>query len=278
MKNIFIFTLFILFLINKNTVILNILTTYNMWLTTLLPIIFPTLIITDLLLTTDLPNKINKLPLKLYSKIFKCKQIGLYIFIMSIIGATPTNAKILNNLYKNNSIDINDINKILTSCIFFNPILIIKLCNLKILIIMYISNILTGIILRNSIKISNVNKLPIINIKYDINESISSNISIIFNILGTVLFFSVISTLISTNNLYINILTNGLLEITNGLNLIHLIDNLYIKDIISMILISFSSISIFIQIKSIINNIDTYYYFKSRIITLIISVILIIII
>ena len=94
-------------------------------------------------------------------------------------------------------------------------------------------------------------------------------------ILGTLIFFNLIINLLPINNQLLKNIINGLLEITTALSSLKYINiNKTLKIILTIIYLSFSGLSIHIQIKSIFPDTNYKLFFKSRLLTLIISMIL----
>ena len=272
MKKLLTFILFICFIINKNAIIYSASEALNIWSKSLFPVLYPTLILSDVLLASGIINKIPKVLYNIYSRIFKTSPYGLFVFLVSVFSATPTNAKILKDLYDNKLIDKNSLSKILSQTIFFNPILILTFSNLKVLIIMWISNILTSFILRNKL-VSNDTTLKDINFKFNINESIEKNMKTILNILGTLTLFLSLSSIIPIKNQILKTFISGILEITSGFSRIKLYLTSPLNDIMMLIFVSLASFSIIMQIKSILKEtkFDSKYFYVSRFITLILS-------
>lgn len=272
MKKLLTFILFICFIINKNAIIYSASEALNIWSKSLFPVLYPTLILSDVLLASGIINKIPKILYNIYSRIFKTSPYGLFVFLVSVFSATPTNAKILKDLYDNKLIDRNSLSKILSQTIFFNPILILTFSNLKVLIIMWVSNILTSFILRNKL-VSNDTTLKDINFKFNINESIEKNMKTILNILGTLTLFLSLSSIIPIKNQILKTFISGILEITSGFSRIKLYLTSPLNDIMMLIFVSLASFSIIMQIKSILKEtkFDSKYFYVSRFITLILS-------
>lgn len=272
MKKLLTFILFICFIINKNAIIYSASEALNIWSKSLFPVLYPTLILSDVLLASGIINKIPKILYNIYSRIFKTSPYGLFVFLVSVFAATPTNAKILKDLYDNKLIDKNSLSKILSQTIFFNPILILTFSNLKVLIIMWVSNILTSFILRNKL-VSNDTTLKDINFKFNINESIEKNMKTILNILGTLTLFLSLSSIIPIKNQILKTFISGILEITSGFSRIKLYLTSPLNDLMMLIFVSLASFSIIMQIKSILKEtkFDSKYFYASRFITLILS-------
>lgn len=274
MRKIVILLIFVFFVVSKDSVTLSAVEALNVWSKNVFPVLFPTFIISDLLLSTGIINFLTKFGGTLFSKIFNASKYGIYIFFISLISGTPTNVKNLKMLYDNGCVNEIDITKIISFSYFFNPFFIISFSNIKILFILWVSNIITGIILRKVLPDTNKNTFKPVDIKFDLNISIQNNINILLSILGTMTVFFVLSNIIPLNNLLFKTLLSGFLEVTNGLYRV----NTYFfgNEYLFIIIISFGGFSILSQIKSILKDtpINYNYLLLSRIITMIIGLII----
>lgn len=275
MKKLLTLLLFILFIVNKNAIVLAAGDALNIWSKSLFPVLFPTLILSDILLASGVIDKIPKFFYDVYSKIFKTSPYGLFVFIVSVFGATPTNAKILKDLYDSKLIDKNSLTKILSQTIFFNPILILTFSNLKVLIIMWVSNVLTSFILRDAL-VSESSLKASYNFDFNLNKSIEKNMKTILNILGTLTVFLSLSNIVPIKNPILKTFISGILEITSGFTRIKLYTVSPINDILMLTFTSLASFSIIMQIKSILKEtkFDSKYFYTSRILTLFISLLI----
>lgn len=275
MKKLLTLLLFVLFIVNKNAIVLAAADALSIWSKSLFPVLFPTLILSDILLASGLIEKIPKFFYDVYSKIFKTSPYGLFVFIVSVFGATPTNAKILKDLYDSKLIDKNSLTKILSQTIFFNPILILTFSNLKVLIIMWVSNVLTSFILRDALVSESLLKTSY-NFDFNLNKSIEKNMKTILNILGTLTVFLSLSNIVPIKNPIMKTFISGILEITSGFTRIKLYTVSPINDILMLTFTSLASFSIIMQIKSILKEtkFDSKYFYTSRILTLFISLLI----
>lgn len=275
MKKLLTLLLFMLFIVNKNAIVLAAGDAINIWSKSLFPVLFPTLILSDILLASGLISKIPKFFYDVYSKIFKTSPYGLFVFLVSVFGATPTNAKILKDLYDSKLIDKNSLTKILSQTIFFNPILILTFSNLKVLIIMWVSNVLTSFILRDAL-VSESPPNASYNFEFNLNKSIEKNMKTILNILGTLTVFLSLSNIVPIKNPIMKTFISGILEITSGFTRIKLYTVSPINDILMLTFTSLASFSIIMQIKSILKEtkFDSKYFYTSRILTLFISLLI----
>lgn len=250
--------LLILFICRKDIVIESVLNGLNIWTYTLFPLLYPSFILNDLILSTKIPSVVVKYFGNLYNKLFLNNKNGVYVFFVSLLCGTPSNVKVMRELKLTDS----EINKCLISSFFFNPLLIISLGGFKLFIIIFVGNILNGLIFRNvKVNISN-NKLT--NKPFSLNKSISNNLNVLFNILGTVVIFSVLINILPINDIDIKFLISSILELTNTLDYIKRFydSNIYLF----VINFCFGGLSIFTQIKSILSDTFINYklYFISR--------------
>lgn len=275
MRKIIIFIISILFFVNRDKVILSGITALNIWSNTLFPLLFSTFVLNDLIISTNIASIIIKLFGPIYQHLFGLPKEGAYIFIMSMISGTPSNAKNIQELGIDK--DANIATRIICSCYFFNPLFIITYTNIKVLIAIYVGNIISSILM-NFHRKNIINKPLILNKKFDLSRSIERNISILLNILGTITIFLILSSIIPIKDIYLKTLLSGILELTTGLNLLSsLTGTLLLKNIILSIILSFGGLSILYQIKSILKDtsLDYKYFIKNRILCSIIMFIII---
>ena len=135
------------------------------------------------------------------------------------------------------------------------------------MIIHYLSNIIIWIIyhkkLESTSQLENNNNI-------NLTESIKKAMSTTTMVLGTICFYLVIS-----NILNLNIYLRGILEMTQGLNML-ITTNLAFKELIAIMFISFGGLSIHTQVKCILDeaNLEYKYFFKGRIYQTIIALLL----
>lgn len=272
MRNILILLTFFIFIFKKDAVILGATTALAIWSKNVFPILFPTFILADLIVSSSIIVILTKYAGKVFGKLFKTTDYVLFILLISLLCGTPTNAKVLKNLYDKHLIKEESITKILSITYFFNPFFILSFTSVKVLIIFWISNIITGFILRNAY-VDNYTNLDTLNNQFNLGKSISNNILTITNILGTITVFMVISYSIPFINPIVNIIFTSILELTTALHKIKLYIN---TDILYLIPLSLGGLSIINQIKSIMKDtfVDYKFIIKSRVITLIISLVI----
>ena len=275
-KNISIITIIILIFIKRPFVINSIIIGTNLWQKSILPSIFPIMIISDYLLSTNLINIISNLLGPIFIKLFKLSKYSSYVFIMSLFSGCPTNAKYIKDLLDNQVITIKEAEKILSMSLLYNPVLILTITSylkpidsLYLIITNILSNLIIGLLNRNYEFIP-LNK-KIVPKKFNLINSISNSINVLLLILGSIITFITINTILPINHP----LLSGSLEITNGINMINNFNIIYkYKFIFTGILLSFGGLSILTQIKSIFKDtpLDYSLYYKSRIIHLILMI------
>lgn len=261
LKQIILFTLitlsYIYIINNINYIKINIINILKLSINNIIPIIFPTLFITNILLNTKIPYIINK-----YLKINP-------IYILSILTGSPTNAYMLNNynIDKTKYLSLTNYPSLIFIYTYLNIIF-----NKKISIILIVTNIISNIILYfiikpNKITYNNINQLPITLL---IPESIKKSTTTTINIISSCMLYSILPTNL-INNTYIKSLLLSITEITSSLNNLSNINiPLNIKLLFTIISISTTGLCIQTQILSIINNINIKEYIKNRLLHLVI--------
>ena len=261
LKQITIFTLitlsYIYIINNINYIKDNITYILKISITNIIPVIFPTIFITNILLNTKIPYLINK-----YLKINP-------IYILSILTGSPTNAYILNNYNIDTTKYLSLTNY--PSLIFIYTYLNI-IFNKKISIILILTNILSNIILYYIIKPPKLNYLNKEQISFSllVPESIKKTTTTTINIISSCMLYSILPTHLISNT-YIKTLLLSITEITSSLNNLSIISiPLNIKLLFTIISISTTGLCIQTQILSINNNFNIKEYIKNRLLHLVI--------
>lgn len=288
-------------LTNANVIIVAVQNAYNIWAYSVFPSLFPFFVISSILIGLNFPRVIGEIAKPLMNKLFRLKSDTVFIFLMSLLSGSPSNAKYTRELYLNGSISLDDANKILMFTHFSSPLFILgtitsflddKRVGVFILIIHYLSNVLIGLAIRNTNSVSTEErKTSLKKVLYEVSnttddissivtKSIFNSINTIIMILGVISISTVIITIIN-NNFTFNKLTeciiSGLIEMTNGLRVLGTLDiSLKIKTTIAIFFISFGGLSVHLQVISIINDTKIKYksFFLARIIHACVSTIL----
>ena len=283
---IIIFVIFELFLLSNSNIVINSFNkTFNNCLYNLLPTLFFSILISQILIELNIKNYIPKIIINLFKYIFNINDNDVVIYLLSILTGYPNNSKML--------LDNKNLNNIILYTNFVNPIYLIccvgsiYLKNIKIVLIIFLSQILSNIIIGILVRDKNIkeinnkndNNTNFINIYSKSIKNIVISLSIIFS---NILFFSIIIALI-TNIIHLkepfNSILIGLIEFSSGIyNICKLDISLFIKGLIILIIISFGSLSIHMQMISINDKIKYIKFLKYRIFNVFISVIIYLII
>lgn len=277
---------------------------FNIWENSIFPSLFPFFVIGNILIDLGFPKLLGTLLKDVMYKLFKINGTGAFIIILSILSGFPSSAKYTKELYLNGEINDKEATKLLTFTHFSNPLFILgtlsitflnnKEIGMCILISHYIGNLFIGLIFRNYyISKKDTTKASLKNAIISMNSSrtdksfgqmlsnaITSSISTLLLILGTVTIFLVLTTLINNNlsvSPYYKSIINGIFEMTQGLKYLSMLKiPLYKQALISVFFISFGGLSVHMQVLSIISDTKIKYfpYFISRILHASISTII----
>lgn len=277
---------------------------FSIWENSIFPSLFPFFVIGNILIDLGFPKLLGTLLKDVMYKLFKINGTGAFIIILSILSGFPSSAKYTKELYLNGEINDKEATKLLTFTHFSNPLFILgtlsitflnnKEIGMCILISHYIGNLFIGLIFRNYyISKKDTTKVSLKNAIISMNNSrsdksfgqmlsnaITSSISTLLLILGTVTIFLVLTTLINNNlsvSPYYKSIINGIFEMTQGLKYLSMLKiPLYKQALISVFFISFGGLSVHMQVLSIISDTKIKYfpYFISRILHASISTII----
>ncbi len=296
--SLFISTILILFafLLFKNTkqVLISVQLGVDIWKSHIFPSLFPFFIISHIMIDFGFIELFKEL-FKPLMKVLKLNPNASFVLAMSLLSGSPSNAKYTKELYKKKLLTKEEAEKTLTFTYFSSPLFILgtlaftylknRQVAFLILIIHIFSNLIVALLFRNY-TISNISKEKT-NIKSAIrkmitiqkNQKLSTSIvhsiqealSTMLLILGSVVFIFIItaalSNIIPTSG-YIGATIKGILEVTQGLQATSILElPMRYKGCLSIMLLSFGGISIYIQIISILSDTDirTWPYFVARI-------------
>ena len=258
-------------LFNASLIVDSVSFSFSLCINNLFPSLFPFMILANILMEYGFIEIASEFFKPIMNKVFKANEKGAFVFILSIISGSPSNAKYLRELLDKKKINPYEAEKILLFTHFVNPLFIIstigisflhnKKLGIIILISHYLGNILTGILFRNYHKYDYNHKIDISNALNSLNQKRRNFISILTNSIISatntlLLILGVITTcLVITTILNINPILNGFLEITQGLKYISITDiNISIKLPLTTFFISFGGFSIHAQVYSILSN------------------------
>jgi len=286
---------FLLTIIESNTTITYLQYGTSLFIYNIFPTLFPTLIITDIIIKYNLANFLIPYLSKITKIIYKIEGYPSLIIFLSLLTGTPGNAKLISSAYQDNYINKDTANKLINITHTFNPMLCITTFGLLFFndvgfgIMLFLTMIITNIIIARFIQFDNniIKKPDIIqqqvpnNIMVPnniISQIILSNFKILIIILGIIIISTIIIGFISLLPINLNNYL-GLIEFTTGVKIVS-ISNIpaFHKYLLTVIFLNFGSLSIIMQNISIMNNIiDKKSYIQIRIIASIISIIIFII-
>ena len=269
--------LLILYFFNSEYIVYNLLDYTKLFYTKLFPVSFIFFIFSSLLIDYKL---LEILPINI---------TNIYVFLLSMISGFPSGSKYTKELLNKNIIDYNEAKDLLLFSHFPNPLFVLSSINsvindknicIKLLISIILSNFIILLFTKKKKKTIVTNSFPS-SFSTSLTKAIISSIKTILLIYGMSIFFYLISIIITkyiSFNSYFYILLCGIFDLTNGVFSTSIINNTLVRIIFILLFISFGSISIHMQVKSILNDSILYKSFvKGRIISTIISFIILII-
>lgn len=271
-----------------------------LWANSIVPVLFPFFVATELLSHTNLTYYLGKILNNLMKPIFNVSGEGSFAFIMGIISGYPIGAKIAANFRENNICSKEECERLLSFTNNSGPLFIIGTVGITmfgnstigflLLITHLLASITVGIVFRfwkpntkysfekTTTYVNSKDSISWSNLGGTIGNSISNSINTILLIGGFVVLFSVIISIFQTSQLlnilsnyikplfdllnipakFINGILSGILELTNGLNIICNIPakKLSINIIIASFLLGLGGLSILLQVWSTIAKTD----------------------
>lgn len=263
------------FFIHSNILYYSVMSSFNLFYDKVYLVLFPFLILGNILISYNVPYLFGKVFGNIFSKIFKINSYSSFLIFLSMITGFPTGSVYINKFFEEGFINSDEAIKLLSISFFPSPMFVIStvgvflLKNIKlgiiILLSLYITNFLLGLIIRNKYKIEIKDNDIFNDIKpfgVILKESILTSFNTLLLILGNITIFMIISNLIFNYlslNSFGNSLISGILEMTNG---VKKISDLYISNILKVIyitfILSFSGFSIHSQVLSILNKNSIY--------------------
>lgn len=293
-KNIIIIICSLFFLVNliiyRNLVFDTVGFSLNIWITSLLPALFPFFIVSDILINYDVIKYFPKVIRNSIKYLFNVSDNGLVIILLSMLSGFPSNARNIKNMYLDKKITKEEGEHLLYFTHFSNPMFILGTIPLilnsnkiskYILISHYLANIILGICLRKYNRVNDSNNSNYKEDKHNfglvLTTSIRKSLDSVLGILGTLTVFLIISTLlINFFNLdnTSSLLVKSILELTSGLKELgsYNLLNKYLL-IISSCILSFGGLSVHMQVINELVDTDISYknYFIGRILQVVLS-------
>ena len=241
-------------IINSEAVIDSARFSFTIWKDNIFPTLFPFFVTSNLLIKYGFVELIGEICKPLMNKLFKIKGECSFVLILSLLSGFPSSSKYTKELYDNKIINEKEASKLLTFTHFPNPLFVIgtvaatflsnKIIGYFILLSIYLSNIIIGLIFRNyypssddNSKISMKNAISNMKNRYRQNKNFGviltntliESINLLLLILGTISLFLIVNKII-TNIFSLDdfnrAILSGVLEMTGGLKYFSLL-NLY---------------------------------------------------
>lgn len=239
----------------------------------IIPSLFAFMVLSSLILSTNLYKIIFKPLIIIFKLILKITEHESGIFILSLIGGYPVGAKLIQQAVKNGTITQKSAQKMINYCFASGPSFITGIVgvgvfgNVKTGLILYFSNIIASLILAFILNINHkqCNSKSAYNISFTADKliySITSSAQVLFEICAMIVGFSVINRVISY--LPFELLGNALnvdkeflqaliFSISEISNIRSFSANVVFLPLISALL-SFGGICVLMQVKSILGQ------------------------
>lgn len=288
--SILIFIILIAIILSPQKYIRVSLNALDVWAKVLLPSLFPFFCFTKLLTALGYVKQISKCFSGVTYKLYKTPPISSYVFFMSILTGYPVGSKLTSDLYNCGAITKVQAKKCITFTSNSGPMFIVGSVGIGMLVsktagyILLISHVLGAILngllyrmIKTEDKPQNINyKLE--DTEINLSKCIMDSIFSILLIGGTIIIAFIIVELINNINLFTPLvyllnkigidknisysIFSGLCEITKGCLLTsNLSISLYLKTIISCLIISFGGFSTTLQAMAFLKGIVSYKFF-----------------
>lgn len=256
-----IFLIIVLFLLFTNPQIVS-QEVYNasyLWFSVLLPTMYPSFVILDLIETMPLTQKLSKLLFPIFKFIFNINyQKSAFIIILSFLCGAPASTKVIKNCLERNEISKNEADNLICAFSFLSLPYTLLICNsIKVSLFLFYSLLtLISCIYMQLFNKKRTITLPISFEKKKLTQtffnSLRKNIDIVINILGILVIFRVIIKLFfkesfifypyleilgglaqNNNNSFVTLSALGFLGISIHLQIINIYSIKYSKFFIS---------------------------------------------
>ncbi len=262
--------LIILFVLNINIVLISTKEASILFFNKVFISIFPFIILSDILIYFNYHIFLKNTIGKFISKLFDIDPNTSIIFILSMLTSAPTNAVIIKDMLDNNEIDLKTANKIINYTYFPSISFVVGVIgvslykSLKIGLILWlcclIYNVLIGIYLRKEkyIKINdinNTNKEDFFSmLKKSFYKGINTSIIILSNLIVFTIIINILKEYVNINPIIMSLIS-GTFEMTSGIiDISKLNINVFYRLIMTLFILTFSSLSIIFQSKSILSE------------------------
>ena len=112
-------------LINNKVVLDSVKFSFSIWQNNIFPSLFPFFIIGNILISLGFPQILGELLKNITYKLFKINKNGAFIIILSMLSGFPSSAKYIKEMHLNGDLNEKEATKLLTFTHFSNPLFIL---------------------------------------------------------------------------------------------------------------------------------------------------------
>ena len=249
----------------------------NLWLKILVPTLLPFLIMTGILIRTDMTRVLLKPAERIWNMCFGVSSAGAYALVIGLLCGYPVGAKITSDLYKSRQISHSEAQYLLTFTNHASPVFIrTYLCSLCLEDRIPVKNVV-GILLLSDLAVMTFfrfavykNKICFVLSDKKKKTSVSSSSGALLDVSimngfetitrlgGYILIFSILSACISHFGNMENIagyLISGILELTTGLCRLQNAEiQMPVKYLLALFLTAFGGICVIFQTRSLVTR------------------------
>ncbi len=249
------------------------------WFNNVIPSLFPFMVAVNIITGRSGNAGFPHFLTKPFGKLFNVSENGFIVFLFGLLSGYPLGAKIASDLYCKNQLERLDVQKLMVFCSNAGPMFIVGTLSCAVLnsvkvgyillLCSILSNVLTGILINNSILRFTASTERTVFACCNENKRNSSAVQnsceavirvggyvVLFSVIGGMLetlditdvFSSLISSFIPINSYDIKSMLSGILEMTCGVNsLLNSPSHLALKSALGAFMVSFGGVSVIAQ-------------------------------
>ncbi len=227
----------------------------------IIPSLFPFMIFSDMLLYSDVFEKLPKALNNLFEKTFKIRQAGLGAFITGIVCGFPLGVKYACDLYENKRINKDELERLICFCNNTGPAFLLAGVGISIRnsafdgVILYVVQIISAVLCGFLLSLGKIcgtsqsGNERVIESKFDFSQTIKKSSLNMIYVCAFVVFFSVVCgylKIIFPNTLF-SAISSFFLEIGNAAIACNQIENRSLSLALTAGAVSFSGMSVHFQ-------------------------------
>ena len=234
-----------------------------------IPALFPFLILNELMITIGFPQRFGKIFGGIFSKLFNVNTVGAAAFVSGCLFGFPLGTNSVVSMYEKQLISKNEAERMICFCSNTGPgfimgVIGVGLCSKEIAFCIYLSQIISAIIIGIALKEKSYPKQPTafhqnnpplsLNV---ITKAITNSVLPMLNICAFICFFSCISGALDnlfdflTINEYLSAFMTGFLEITNGVQTVSSYGTNFMSVFFCAFFVGWSGLSVILQSVSL---------------------------